>query len=92
MEQSRQVAVRLYGEMLLALLQRPRAVLLPSQRDGESHDTELLSQACWRARGGLCLPPQLTILYYEQEEEEGCSFSKERTFQSRDESQQIAVW
>jgi hypothetical protein len=28
----------------------------------------------------------------EKEEEEGCSFSKERTFQSRDESQQIAVW
>jgi len=48
--------------MLLALLQRPREVLLPSQRDGESHDTELLSQTCWRAGGGLCLPLQLTIL------------------------------
>ena len=27
-----------------------------------------------------------------KEKKEGCSFSKERTFQSRDESQQIAVW
>jgi hypothetical protein len=80
--------------MLLALLQRPRAVLLPSQRDGESHDTELLSQASWRTGGGLCALLASAAHYpiLEKEEEEGCSFSKERTFQSRDESQQIAVW
>ena len=82
--------------MLLALLQRPREVLLPSQRDGQSHDTELLSQASWRAGDALCLPLQLTSAAHypivEKEEVEGCSFSKERTFQSRDESQQIAVW
>jgi hypothetical protein len=78
--------------MLLALLQRPREVLLPSQRDGQSHDTELLSQACWAGALRALLASAAHYPIVEQEEEEGCSFSKERTFQSRDESQQIAVW